>query len=129
MPAQKKAYILADNKLAPNAGWDEELLALELQELAVLEPAFDIGLIGFTIAEVNGLIEGLMVEESAAPKDETLPPLGDGHSITQAGDVWRLGLHRLICGDSLSPETVATLMAGEPTLRSATSSATKSITN
>ncbi len=111
-PALKKAYVLADNKLALNAGWDEEIMALELQELAVLDPAFNIGVTGFTIAEVDGLIEGLVVEEPASPKDEALPPLDDGASITQAGDVWRLGPHRLICGDSLSPEVVATLIAG-----------------
>lgn len=71
------------------------------------------GLTGFTIAEVDGLIEGLVVEEPSSPKDESLPPLGDGPTVTQPGDIWRLGPHRLMCGDSLSPETVATLMAGE----------------
>ena len=111
--AQKRAYVLADNKLALNAGWDEELLALELQELLTVDDGFDIGLTGFTIAEVDGLIEGLSVEEPAAPRDEEVPPLGDGPAITQPGDVWVLGRHRLICGDSLSPAVVATLMAGE----------------
>ena len=111
--AQQKAYVLADNKLALNAGWDEELLALELQELSVLDPSFDIGLTGFTIAEVDGLIEGLAVEEPASPKDEALPALGDGPAVTKPGDVWLLGRHRLICGDSLSADVVTTLMAGE----------------
>ena len=112
-PAQKQAYVLADNKLALNAGWDEELLALELKELSILDPAFDIGLTGFTIAEVDGLIEGLAVEEPTSPKDEALPPLGDGSEVTLAGDVWLLGRHRLMCGDALDPEVVAALMAGE----------------
>ncbi len=62
-PAQKKAYVLADNKLATNAGWDEELLALELKELSVLDAGFDISLTGFSIAEADTLIEGLAVEE------------------------------------------------------------------
>ncbi len=112
-PAQKKAYVLADNKLALNAGWDEELLALELQELSVLDDGIDIGLTGFTIAEVDGLIEGLAVEDPISPKDEVLPPLGDRPAVTKPGDVWLLGRHRLICGDSLSADVVTTLMAGE----------------
>ncbi len=112
-PAQKKAYVLADNKLALNAGWDEELLGLELQELAILDPSFDIGLTGFTIAEVDGLIEGLAVEDPVSPRYEVLPLLGEGPAVTQPGDVWLLGKHRLVCGDALSPEVVAALMAGE----------------
>jgi DNA modification methylase len=112
-PAQKKAYVLADNKLALNAGWDEELLGLELQELSILDPVFDIGLTGFDIGEVDGLVEALAVEEPAAPRDEVLPPLGDGSAATRPGDVWVLGQHRLICGDALDPAVVKTLMAGE----------------
>ncbi len=111
--AQKRAYVIADNKLALNAGWDEELLGLELQALLLEDPAFDIGITGFAIAEADGLIEGLAVEEPVAPKDEVLPPLADGPAITQIGDVWLLGRHRLICGDALDPAVVRTLMAGE----------------
>ena len=111
--AQKRAYVLADNKLALNAGWDEELLALELNEILVLSDELDISLTGFTIAEVDGLIEGLAVEESASPKDERLPPLAEGPAICQPGDVWLLGRHRLICGNSLDPQVVSTLMRGE----------------
>ncbi len=111
--AQKRAYVIADNKLALNAGWDEEILGLELQALLLEDPAFDIGLTGFAIAETDGLIEGLAVEEPVAPKDEILPPLGDGPAIARPGDVWLLGRHRLICGDALDPAVVRTLMAGE----------------
>ena len=112
-PAQKRAYIIADNKLALNAGWDEELLALELKELAAVDAGFDIGITGFTIAEVDGLIEGLAVEEPVSPKDEALPPLEEGPAVARPGDVWIMGRHRLICGDSLSPAVVSALMAGE----------------
>ena len=111
-PAQKRAYVLADNKLALNAGWDEELLALEFKELLAVDPGFDIGITGFTIAEVDGLIEGLNVEEQGSPDDEQIPPVQDGPVVTQLGDVWLLGSHRLVCGDSLSATVVATLMAG-----------------
>jgi DNA modification methylase len=112
-PAQKRAYILADNKLALNAGWDEELLALELQELLTLDPGFNIDVTGFTIAEVDHLIDGMRVEEAGAPEDEHLPELHVGPTVTQEGDVWLLGPHRLVCGTSLSPDVCKALMAGE----------------
>lgn len=111
--AQKRAYVIADNKLALNAGWDDELLALELKELVSLDAGFDIGVTGFTIAETDVLIEGLAVEEPAAPRDEELPPLAEGPAVTRPGDVWILGKHRLICGDSLDPGVVGALMAGD----------------
>ena len=112
-PAQKKAYVLADNKLALNAGWDEEILALELQGLLDLDEAFAIDITGFSIAEVDCLIEGLSIEETGDPEDEALPPVLDGPSVTLEGDVWLLGAHRLICGNALSPEVCETLLAGE----------------
>ncbi|WP_421696629.1 ParB N-terminal domain-containing protein [Aestuariivirga sp.] len=112
-PAQKRAYVLADNKLALNAGWDEELLGQELKALLLEDPGFDIDLTGFAIGDVDGLIDGLAVGEPASPRDEELPALMEGPPVTRPGDVWLLGRHRLICGDSLSPEVVADLMAGE----------------
>lgn len=111
--SQKRAYVLADNKLALNAGWDEEILALELQDLLVIDETFDVGVTGFSIAEVDGLIEGLAVEDAPAPREERLPPLGTGQPVTQPGDVWHLGPHRLICGDALSDEVIGTLMVGD----------------
>jgi len=112
-PAQKKAYVLADNKLALNAGWDEEILAIELQELLSVDDGFDISLTGFSIAEVDGLIEGLAVEEPGSPADEKLPPLASGPAITKLGDIWQLGHHRLICGSALDATVVQQLMADE----------------
>jgi DNA modification methylase len=111
--AQKRAYVLADNKLALNAGWDEELLARELQDLIAVDPGFDIGITGFAIAEVDGLIDGLAVEEPASPRDEVLPELGDGPATSRPGDLWLLGGHRLVCGDALSGEVVDLLLARE----------------
>ena len=92
---------------------NEELLALELQELVSLDAGFDIGVTGFTIAEVDGLIEGLSVEEPASPRDEQLPLLASGPAVTRPGDVWVMGSHRLIFGDALDPAIIGTLMAGE----------------
>ena len=111
---QKRAYVLADNKLALNAGWDEELLAEELQQLLLSdELSFDIGITGFSIAEVDSLIEGKTPEEDSNPEDDILPELTDGTPRCAVGDVWKLGDHRLICGNSLDPKTIATLMDGE----------------
>ena len=73
-PAERRAYVLADNKLALNAGWDEEILAEELKGLLDLDLDFDIGVTGFSIPEIDGLIEGLTTEEPGDPDDDFLPP-------------------------------------------------------
>jgi ParB-like chromosome segregation protein Spo0J len=96
-PTQKKAYILADNKLALNSGWDDRLLALELTELEEL--GFDLELTGFSLDEISDLIpeeipEGL-TDEDAVPDVPAEP-------VTKLGDVWLLGKHRVMCGSSVS---------------------------
>lgn len=105
--AQKKAYVIADNKLALNAGWDDELLKLEIDELRDLK--FDVDLLGFSDEELAGLIipeeiEGL-TDEDAVPEVPEVP-------VTVEGDVWILGNHRLMCGDSTSIDAVEKLMDG-----------------
>src|SRR5271169_6753787 len=75
-PAEKRAYVLADNKLALNAGWDEELLALELKALMEAEIDFDLSVTGFSIAEVDQLVEGLAPSEPGDPADDRLPEPG-----------------------------------------------------
>jgi hypothetical protein len=70
--SEKRAYVLADNKIALDEGWDEELLASELKELMEADIDFDVGVIGFTIAEVDQLIEGLAPEEAGDPADDAL---------------------------------------------------------
>jgi DNA modification methylase len=109
--AEKRAYVLADNKLALNAGWDEEILAEELKGLVADNIDFDIGITGFSIAEIDGLIEGLVLEEDGAPEEDVAP--ADAPARCRVGDIWQLGPHRLVCGDSLNPATVAALMDGE----------------
>jgi DNA modification methylase len=103
---QRKAYIIADNKLALNSGWDDELLKIELDELDT--DGFDISLTGFTPEELDALIvtevEGL-TDEDAVPEPPAIP-------ITKLGDVWLLGNHRLMCGDSTSIGDVDKLMVG-----------------
>jgi hypothetical protein len=85
--AEKRAYVLADNKLALNAGWDEELLALELKELMEADIDFDIGITGFSIPEIDGLVEGLVPEEVGNPADDQLPEPGTVPSRCRLEDI------------------------------------------
>jgi DNA modification methylase len=109
--AEKRAYIIADNKLALNAGWDEDLLAAELQSLAALDLDFDVSLTGFSLAEVDNLVDGLRPEEPSDPADDSIAD--NVPARCQTGDIWQLGPHRLICGDARDPVTVSALMNGE----------------
>ena len=109
--SEKRAYVLADNKLALNAGWDEDLLAKELEALYELDLDFDVEITGFSISEIDNLMDDLEGSEPDDPEDEYLPP--ETPSRCQHGDLWQLGSHRLICGDSLDPRTIARLMDGE----------------
>jgi len=106
--AQKKAYIIADNKLALNAGWDDELLRVEIEHLKELD--FDLGLIGFSDDEL-ALLMGGETTEGLVDEDQ-VPELVDD-PVTVLGDVWLLGNHRLMCGDSTSIDAVEKLMNGE----------------
>lgn len=106
--AEKKAFILADNQLALNAGWDEEILSLELKELALLDKDFTLDVTGFSIAEIDGLLE---IEEAGNPKDDRLPEI-PAVAVTRPGDLWILGPHRLLCGSALSAADCSCLMAG-----------------
>ncbi len=105
-PAQRRAYTLADNRLALSAGWDEELLGLEIAELRDL--GFDLSLTGFDDVEIGRLLsdasEGLTDPDDAPEAPET--------PITRLGDVWLLGRHRLVCGDSTDAATVEAALNG-----------------
>jgi DNA modification methylase len=103
---QKKAYVIADNKLALNAGWDEDLLGIELQGL--LDVEFDLDLLGFTAEE----LEDLLPEEEKESGDEDAIPEPPEEPICKLGDIWQLGRHRLMCGDSTSIDAVDRLMDG-----------------
>ena len=110
--AEKRAYVIADNKLALNAGWDEDLLAEELKGLLATETlGFDIGVIGFEVAEMDALVEGVSPEEPGNPEDDIVPDVAPQR--VDPGDIWQLGLHRLVCGDALDGAVVGLLMDGE----------------
>jgi len=105
--AKRRAYVIADNKLALNAGWDAEMLSLELGELGEL--GFDLELTGFSDEELDGLTP---TEEPAALTDPDETPEAPAVPRSVLGDVWLLGKHRVMCGDSTSIDAVETLMAG-----------------
>lgn len=104
--AQKRAYILADNKLTLNAGWDEELLGLELGDLQAL--GFDLALTGFGEDEVAKLLASGNVGLTD-PDDVSDAP---AEPVSRLGDLWHLGRHRLLCGDAMSASDVAHVLAG-----------------
>lgn len=106
--AQKRAYVIADNKLALNAGWDADLLGQEFAELA--DVGFDLDLTGFTAEEIDALKP---VEVTAGLTDEDAVPEAPPEPVTKPGDVWVLGKHRLMCGDSTSIDAVDSLTQGE----------------
>jgi DNA modification methylase len=109
--AERRAYVLADNKLALNAGWDREILAIELQ--ALTDMAFDIEVTGFSLAEVDLLLDGASDArtEDGDRSEDALPAVrSDTPAVTQAGDVWQLGHHRLMCGDAQRLADIARLM-------------------
>jgi DNA modification methylase len=107
--AQKRAYVIADNKLALNAGWDDELLKLELVSLRDDE-VFDLALTGFSDSELEALLE-VQTIEGETDADEV--PEAKLDPVSVIGDVWELGQHRLMCGDSIMFDAVQKLMAGQ----------------
>jgi DNA modification methylase len=102
----KRAYILADNRLAEKAGYDNEILAIELQHLA--DVGFDVGLIGFEPAEVDIIFEGIG-DESEQPENQ-VPEETSGPAVSRLGDLWMLGKQRLVCGDATDAATYKQLM-------------------
>ncbi len=109
---QKRAYLIADNRLALNAGWDNELLSLELADLA--SAGFDLELVGFNDSEIESLL-GTGDEAGENPVDDAADeiPAAPVVAVSRPGDVWHLGQHRLICGDAADTDVIAALMAGE----------------
>jgi DNA modification methylase len=107
--AQIQAYVIADNKLAENAGWDRSILAIELQNLVTLDCVdFDVKITGFEVAEIDVILE----EANAATQmEDPVPgPVLDHAAVTEPGDLWLLDKHRVLCGNSLHDGTYKTLM-------------------
>lgn len=110
--AERRAYVLADNKLALNAGWDKEILAIELQALSDLQ--FDVELTGFSLSEIDLIIDEAGEADpngNDAPEDEVV--FASGRPVSRQGDLWLLGRHKLLCGDARSSIDFQALMGGE----------------
>lgn len=107
--SQIRAYVLADNKLALNAGWDKSILAIEFEQLLAIDEEMDITVTGFEIPEIDLIIQ----EASRATDPEDDWPTGEaGPAVTQPGDIWLLGKHRILCGNSLLEASYKTLTGG-----------------
>jgi len=106
--AQKKAYILADNRLALDAGWDAEMLKIELSELRDLD--FDLDLIGFTQDEISGFIDYDSTDLTEEKEEVEVDVSDEEEAICQPGDIWILGDHRLVCGDSTDANAISRLL-------------------
>ena len=106
--AQRRAYVIADNKLALNAGWDEELLRVELEGLKSLD--FDTSLTGFTEDELAALLSISTIDPQTDPDETPETPI---NPVSVLGDVWVLGKHRVACGDSNNIDAVQELMNGD----------------
>ncbi|MEM6411972.1 MAG: ParB N-terminal domain-containing protein, partial [Pseudomonadota bacterium] len=107
--AQKRAYVIADNQLALNAGWDEAILAIEFGELGDL--GFDLTLTGFDMGDIDQIIASIGFDSDEA-EEPPIPERSSGPAITQPGDIWQIGAHRLICDDATKPEIYDRLLDG-----------------
>ena len=109
---ERRAYVLADNKLALNAGWDQEILAIELQALVDLD--FDVALTGFSTAEIDLTLDAARDRDpqGVTAEEDEIPSMA-ATAVTRPGDRWRLGRHRLLCADSTQASSFAALMQGD----------------
>src|SRR5262249_39332326 len=111
--AQKRAFVLAENKLAERAGWDRELLALELGELSTLLPdlGLSVDLTGFEVGEIDVILNDVEENKAASPDDDLV--LAPEKPVTRLGDLWLLGRHRLLCGDARDQKAIRRLLGDE----------------
>jgi DNA modification methylase len=107
--SQKRAYVIADNKLAENAGWDTELLAVEFQYLSEFDLEFDLTVTGFETGEIDVLLG----EADQKPDKADEVPEADSTAVSRLGDLWVLGCHRLLCADATKPESFSRLLSAE----------------
>jgi DNA modification methylase len=107
---QIRAYILADNRLAEKAGWDNSILAIELQHLISVDLGFEVSITGFEVGEIDLILQD--AEKKEAVEEEPVE-ISSGPVVTKPGDIWLLGDHRLMCGDALEESSYSALMNGQ----------------
>lgn len=108
--SQYAAFLIADNRLTENSRWDERLLGEQLKILSEMELSFDLEVIGFETAEIDVLIDGFETVSEPDP-DDRLPAI-ESSAISEPGDLWELGKHRVLCGNALVPENYERLLDG-----------------
>ena len=104
--AQIRAYLLADNKLAQNAGWDKSILAIELEHLLTIDERWDVTITGFEVPEIDLILQEAAQEGS----DDYIEPVDAGPAVTKLGDLWLLGKHKILCSSSLEEASFSALM-------------------
>lgn len=109
--AERRAYVIADNRLAELAGWDRDILAIELQALSEMDLDFDLEITGYETAELDLLLDGPAADQT--DPDDDIAGMETGPAVTRPGDIWLLGKHRLICGDARHPDTFTALMESD----------------
>ena len=111
--AEKRAYVIADNRLAEKAGWDAEILAIEFQTLFEVAPEFDLTITGFEIGEIDLIIQDHDNEAEPDALDDVPLPDADAPVVTRPGDLWQLDRHQVLCADATDAEAYARLLQGE----------------
>ena len=109
--AERRAYVIADNRLAELAGWDRDILAIELQALFEMDLDFHLEITGHETAELDLLLDGPAADQT--DPDDDIAGMKTGPAVTRPGDIWLLGKHRLICGDARHPDTFTALMESD----------------
>jgi ParB-like chromosome segregation protein Spo0J len=110
--ADKRAYVIADNRLAEKAGWDRDLLAIEMQGL--IDIGFAVEFTGFETAEIDLLLDEALEAAGLTPAtDDNVPEKPNGPPTSRSGDLWILGKHRLLCGDARDPACYTELLGGK----------------
>jgi DNA modification methylase len=108
---ERRAYVLADNKLALDAGWDREILAIELQSL--IDLGFEVELTGFETPEIDVLLDEAAQAAADSGPEDNVPEISDGPAVSRPGDLWILGSHRLLCGDAREQASIDALLGNE----------------
>jgi ParB-like chromosome segregation protein Spo0J len=111
--AQARAFMIADNRLTENATWDDRLLAQQFKDLSEVELDFSLEATGFEMGEIDVMVENLApAAEGKQDPDDAVPERVAGIQVSQAGDLWQLGRHKVYCGNSLNESTYGALMGG-----------------